>query len=333
MSDTETKPETLAAETPEDSVEEKTERSEDQSEHTIVGGCRMYEKEYPDADEVVLVHVKEVTPVGAYVSLLEYNNADGMILASELSRRRIRSINQVIRVGKTEAVVVIRVDREKGFIDLSKRRVLEEEVEQCKRRYAMSKEVHSIMSRVATQSGTQLIDLYKMFGWPLYRKYGHAYHAFQMIVTGNENILDEYQIPEKVKEYLLLNIKRRMTPQPSTIRATIEATCFGYEGIDAIKNALIAGRDSAPAGALEIRLKAPPLYTITTVQTDVKGGIEMISNAIKVIEAELAKYDGHLAVKDGPRVMSAQDETKLKADLEMYTKENTQVPDDDPIDE
>lgn len=37
-----------------------------------------------------------------------------MILLSELSRRRIRSINKVVRVNRTEAVVVIRVDKEKG---------------------------------------------------------------------------------------------------------------------------------------------------------------------------------------------------------------------------
>lgn len=39
-----------------------------------------------------------------------------MILLSELSRRRIRSINKLVRVGKDEAVVVTRVDREKGNV-------------------------------------------------------------------------------------------------------------------------------------------------------------------------------------------------------------------------
>jgi translation initiation factor 2 subunit 1 len=42
-----------------------------------------------------------------------------MILLSELSRRRIRSIQKLIRVGRNEVVVVLRVDREKGaFQDL-----------------------------------------------------------------------------------------------------------------------------------------------------------------------------------------------------------------------
>jgi hypothetical protein len=54
--------------------------------------------------------------MGAYVKLLEYDNIDGMILLSELSRRRIRSIQKLIRVGRNEVVVVLRVDKEKGDI-------------------------------------------------------------------------------------------------------------------------------------------------------------------------------------------------------------------------
>lgn len=65
-------------------------------------------------DDVVMVNVRAIAEMGAYVYLLEYNNIEGMILLSELSRRRIRSINKLIRVGKTEPVVVIRVDKEKG---------------------------------------------------------------------------------------------------------------------------------------------------------------------------------------------------------------------------
>jgi ribosomal protein S1 len=67
-------------------------------------------------EDVVMVNVRAIAEMGAYVHLLEYNNIEGMILLSELSRRRIRSINKLIRVGKTEPVVVIRVDKEKGWI-------------------------------------------------------------------------------------------------------------------------------------------------------------------------------------------------------------------------
>lgn len=61
-----------------------------------------------------MTHEDQIAEMGAYVKLLEYDNIDGMILLSELSRRRIRSIQKLIRVGRNEVVVVLRVDKEKG---------------------------------------------------------------------------------------------------------------------------------------------------------------------------------------------------------------------------
>jgi len=88
---------------------------------------------YPEVDSLVMVQVKQIQEMGAYVKLvrqtakdgesehvlmsllqLEYDNVEGMILLSELSRRRIRSIQKLIRVGRNEVVVVMRVDKEKG---------------------------------------------------------------------------------------------------------------------------------------------------------------------------------------------------------------------------
>ena len=62
--------------------------------------CRYYEPQYPEIEELVMVNVRNIAEMGAYVTLLEYNNIEGMILLSELTRRRIRSVNKLIRVGK-----------------------------------------------------------------------------------------------------------------------------------------------------------------------------------------------------------------------------------------
>ena len=90
-----------------------------------------------------------------------------MILLSELSRRRIRSVQKLIRVGRNEVVVVLRVDKEKGlfllsnctfliylslgYIDLSKRRVSSEDIVKCEERYMKSKTVSSILRHVASK--------------------------------------------------------------------------------------------------------------------------------------------------------------------------------------
>src|ERR1700760_890516 len=108
--------------------------------------------------------------MGAYVKLLKYNNIDGMILLSELSRRRIRSIQKLVRVGRNEVVVVLRVDKEKGYIDLSKRRVSTEDILKCEERFAKAKTVHSIMRNIAEKTQQDLEKLYEKLAWPLYKK-------------------------------------------------------------------------------------------------------------------------------------------------------------------
>jgi S1 RNA binding domain len=71
----------------------------------------MYETKYPEVDMAVMIQVKHIAEMGAYVSLLEYNNIEGMILFSELSRRRIRSVSSLIKVGRQEPAIVLRVDK------------------------------------------------------------------------------------------------------------------------------------------------------------------------------------------------------------------------------
>lgn len=39
--------------------------------------CRMYENVYPEQETCVMVNVRQVTDVGTYVTLLEYNDIEG----------------------------------------------------------------------------------------------------------------------------------------------------------------------------------------------------------------------------------------------------------------
>lgn len=180
--------------------------------------CRWYESVFPETDDVVMVQVKSIAEMGAYVSLLEYNNIEGMILLSELSRKRIRSITKLIKVGKQEPVMVLRVDRDKGYIDLSKRRVSPEEAAACEDRYNRGKLVHSIMRHVAETTGVSLEELNTQFTWPLHKMYGHAAEALKAMVQEPDAVLKRLQdetnggqplplLTDNVLEAIIKNIK------------------------------------------------------------------------------------------------------------------------------
>lgn len=298
--------------------------------------CRMYESLYPEVDDLVMVTVQQIADMGAYVTLNEYNNLEGMVLLSELSRRRIRSVQRLIRVGKTEVVVVLRVDREKGYIDLSKRRVSPEEVEKFEEKFNKSKAVHSIMRHVAEKLDMALEELYGQVGWPLYKKYGHAFEAFKMALTDPEAVWASLPGPvdPRIRVELMQGIVRRLTPQKLKLRADVEVACFGYEGIDAVRSALAAAESvSTEEIAIKVKLVAPPLYVLLSTCMDKARGLELMTRALEQIETAIKPLGGQVVVKMKPKAVSENEDKELADLMKKAEFENAEVSGDDEGDD
>lgn len=312
---------------------------------------RYYEQRYPEVDELVMVQVRQIAEMGAYVKLLEYDNIEGMILLSELSRRRIRSIQKLIRVGRNEVVVVLRVDREKGYIDLSKRRVSPEDITKCEERYTKSKTVASIMRHVASKAPSPVVEegadaaqseeaaleqLYEQIAWPLSRTYGHAYDAFKLILTDAKAVLATLatQPSEDITQVLLATIARRLTPQPIKLRADIELTCYTPVGIDAIKRALFNGESQGSETVpIKAKLVAPPLYVLSTNATDKYAAVERLERAIEAIQTSIESQGGGLVVKMKPKAVSETEEQDLAQLMAKAGRENAEVSGDEDDEE
>lgn len=299
--------------------------------------CRFYENQFPEIESVVMVNVRSIADMGAYVSLLEYNNIEGMILLSELSRRRIRSIHRLIRVNRNEVVMVLRVDKEKGYIDLSKRRVSPEDVAECEDRFNKAKAVHGVFRHVAERRKFYLEDLYERIGWPLYRKYGHAYDAFRLAISDDKNTgnpFEEIDVPQDLKDEIKTYILRRLAPQPIKIRSDIEVSCFTYAGIDAIREALFAGMAvGTDNSSIKIKLIAPPIYVLSTTTLEKEVGIALLNKAIDAIREKISASGGKIDVKMAPKAVSIKEETELAAMMERLALENEEVDGDAPEDE
>ncbi|GAA6053646.1 hypothetical protein JCM3770_001678 [Rhodotorula araucariae] len=296
---------------------------------------RYYEQKFPEVEDVVMVQVKQIQEMGAYVKLLEYDNIEGMILLSELSRRRIRSIQKLIRVGRNEVVVVMRVDKEKGYIDLSKRRVSPEDVIKCEERYNKSKTVHTIMRHVAERTNKEIEEVNSLVAWPLFKKYGHAYDAFKLSITEPDSVFAGLDIPEDIFTELRINIAKRLTPQPVKIRADLEVTNFAYNGILTIQEALAAGEAlSTEEIPIKIRLVAPPLYVMVSNTTDKQGAVERLEMAIEKIGEVIRREEGgHLNVKMKPKAVSETDDLELAALMDRVARENKEVSGDEDSDD
>lgn len=291
---------------------------------------RYYENKFPEVDQLVMVQVKSIEDMGAYVQLLEYDNIEGMILLSELSRRRIRSVQKILRVGRNEVVVVMRVDPEKGYIDLSKRRVSPEDLVKCEEQYEKGKAVDSILTQVAKKRDMDAEKLYEMIAWPLSKTYGHAYEAFRLSISESDNIFTPLNLDPSILSDLQSVIARRLTPKPVKIRADVEVKCFAYQGIESIRKALKAGEAlSTEEIPIKIRLVAPPLYVISTTSTDKQAALGLMERCVEVIGETVKEEGGDMVVKMNPKVVSDSDDAELKELMERFAAQNMDVAGDD----
>ncbi|RLN64308.1 hypothetical protein BBJ28_00025115 [Nothophytophthora sp. Chile5] len=235
--------------------------------------------------------------------------------------------------------MVLRVDKEKGYIDLSKRRVSPEDIAKCEERYNKAKTVHGVLRQVAQENHLEIEDLYARIAWPLYRKfkietpnddekkveYVHCYDVFKMGIT-DDAVFEELDITPEILTALRAQIRRRLTPQPIKIRADIEVTCFTYEGIEAIRAALQAAQDVGTEEVpVKVKLIAPPMYVMTTSTLDKQKGIQKLQEAIEAVRELITTKKGTMSVKMEPKVVSVNEEKEFLQMIEKLESENRQV--------
>lgn len=215
----------------------------------------------------------------------------------------------------------------------------------CEERYNKSKLVHSIMNHVAVTTHFDLEELYSKLGWPLYKKYGHAYDAFRLMVHDLDSVMESIEdkdeegnsipcVPPQVLEALMKNISRRMTPQPLKMRADVEMTCFEYDGVLHIKEAMkAAAKASEEDCEVKMQLVATPLYVLTTMSLDKDKGLRVLGVAVKNVQQVIESHKGKLVVKEAPRAVSEREDRLLADKMAALEAASTEKDGDQDTDE
>ncbi|VDM84628.1 unnamed protein product, partial [Strongylus vulgaris] len=187
---------------------------------------------------------------------------------------------------------------------MEKRRVYSKDLILCEERFAKAKAINSILRHVAEQLGYEKdeqlefnpslkifirrlswschvshSDLYMRTAWHFDRKEkkkAAAYDVFKRAIA-DPHVLDECDI----------------SPE---IRADIEVSCFSYDGIDAIKEALIAGKNCS-TDIMPIKATAPH-FVVTNQTLDREHGLSAVNDALNVVKETIEKYGGKFSIKE-----------------------------------
>ena len=304
----------------------KTEEEiDDQTEDYKNIQYRMYEKKYPEVDDLVMCKIIEIFNDGAYVILEEYNNIKGLLLCTEISRKRVNYVTRLIKEGKEEVLRVKTIDKEKGFIDLSKKSVKAEEVEQFKEKYAKSKAVHVIMKILSKKCNIPIDKLYKEITWPLYKKYEHAYDAFKLALNKFEEVFKDIKMTEPVKKELMEILRQRMKPKPVNIKSDFIVRCDEFEGIDAIKFALMEGEKKSTKNIpIKFKIISSPLYECSIETINKKEGLDVMKEALKEVERVILEKKGKFYLQSNPTVSGESEKSENMKNEIIGVKEDAE---------
>jgi translation initiation factor 2 subunit 1 len=266
--------------------------------------CRYHEKELPDEGEIVVGKISEVTDLGVFIEIVEYDNLEGLIVVGELTRKRISNATKAVKSGKIEVLFVSRVDRRKKYVDLSRIKVTSEERQACLQEHYRKKLAHNTMITIAQKADIDLLGLYESLGWPKTKEFGSLFNFF--IAVQSDSTLVEN---EEFKEEIIGAINLRFKVNRLKINIEIKVGCFGQFGVVAIRNALLSA--AKVNNEIEISLVKPPIYSISISVLDSKKGLCSIEDACSVIKKNIEQMGGYFQIKSKPMIYG---ESKLESE-------------------
>jgi translation initiation factor 2 subunit 1 len=252
-------------------------------------------KALPDLGELVMCTVVQVNPTHVYLLLDDYKgerqgretetldrsklnvpdsikyNAIAYMHISEVANHWIKNIREFVREGQKEVCKVLKMDPKKGQIDLSKRRVSQQEKREKLKQWKRSNKAEGLLHLLAERLQVPLEDLFQKIAFPLDDAYGDdLWAAFEDIKEqGIQSIMDlpfAKEVPEEWLKELESLIQDSVSIPSVHIIGEFELSSYAPNGVEVIKEAITAGQsvlsemDDEETYKLSIQTIAPPRY-------------------------------------------------------------------------
>lgn len=256
--------------------------------------CRIRKSKFPRDGEVVIGKTASVRNDVVTMELLEYGGISGLVLASELSKKRIKAATQVTKVGNVEVCQVLRVEESKGFIDLSLKRVSDKERQECRESFFKAKLAYQIVAKACKLSGQSVRDVYETWAYGKEDEYGSLFSYFAH-AKNNLGILDA----EPGGEHFRKVIEEQFKASSFKVRVDVDVTCTrnGVLGIKEAFNKALEADDG-----LEIVLLKSPTYSIVKVSGDRDDAFRAVNEACEAAKKSIEAIGGTFSIASPAKV-------------------------------
>jgi translation initiation factor 2 subunit 1 len=256
-----------------------------------------HKPEWPEYGDLVIATIESVMDYGAYANLDEYNKR-GFLHISEISSARIRNVRDYVREKQKMVLKVLRVDVEKGHIDLSFRRVTKRERIEKIKAWKKDRKGEVLLRAVAEKVGLSIPEVYQKAGIILEEKFG-LYEGFEKVIKDGVEALTKLEIPEDIAKAIAQVAEERIKIKLVKVRGVLEVRCMKPNGVKCIQDAFLDAKKAQKAkdAKIEFAVIAAPRYSVEVAADNWKRAEEVLDKVSQVVVTNITKAGGQGSFK------------------------------------
>ncbi len=247
--------------------------------------------EWPEVGDLVIATIEIVTDYGAYAKLDEYDKR-GLLHVSEISSSWIRNIRDFVREGQKVVLKVLRVDLEKGHIDLSLRRVTKRERIEKVLSWKKERKADALLRGVAEKAGLTSEEVYEEAGKIIDEKFG-LYEGFEKAAIEGAETLTEISVPEHLAKIFAEVAQERIHVKMVKVRGVLEVRCMKPNGVKLIKEAFSKAKsEKIKDASVTFYVIAAPKYSIEVSAENWKRAEDVLQKTAQNVVTNITKVGG-----------------------------------------
>lgn len=261
---------------------------------------RYYQNVFPAIDDIVIVKIKDEDEYGYYGDLLEYC-MEGFLSYSEITKKKKLFQKHPLKLGDILPLCVVRIEQNKEIIDLSKRRVKEDEIITSMEKYKHCTNINKIinelynMYRIHYDNTLLIEDLMSHTIWKLYDD-SLPYDKLYNNILENPKILLTDIFDEDFITKAHINFTNRITKHNMMMETDIYLNVMEEDAINKIKTILITNIEVPDPYILHTLILAPPHYKLKLEGPCSVFGMELMNTIIKTIQDNMNGIDGQIKI-------------------------------------
>jgi translation initiation factor 2 subunit 1 len=205
----------------------------------------------------------------------------------------VRNIREFVREGQKTVLKVLRVNTEKGQVDLSLRRVSRLERREKILSWKRERKAESLIRSVSDKLKISVNELRIQTG-AIEEKFGGLYEAFERVALEGPDALMEAGLSKDTAVAMSEIAKDKIRPHMVKVKGTVELQCMKPNGIVYVKEALSSAQKVEKPKDTEIRIYtvAAPKYAIEILAEDYKEAEKLLQKASETAIKSISKAGG-----------------------------------------